>query len=204
MILQSLYSYYQRKPDLSREGFEWKEIPFVIELNKSGSVVQIEDTRTTDGKKKRAKSFLVPQAVKKASNIASNLLWGNAEYVVGWPDENKLVDRKSKGKEGDYKERLKEMQASFVEAIKDLPKETQVDEGVRAVLKFIDHFKAIDLKKYAEAWKEIATTNPNMTFRLQGDTGLVCQRPAVVHAVTEATNTHDADGSVLSPEKRRK
>lgn len=197
MILQSLYNYYQRKPDLPREGFEWKEIPFVIELNKSGSVVQIEDTRTTEGKKKRAKSFLVPQAVKKASNIASNLLWGNVEYVVGWPDEKKLADRKNKGKEEDYKERLKEMQSSFVQAIKDLPKETQADDGIRAVLKFIEHFSAIDLKKYQEAWKEIGTANPNMTFRLQGDTRLVCQRPAVVNAVVEAASVQGADGVCL-------
>lgn len=197
MILQSLYNYYQRKPDLPREGFEWKEIPFVIELNKSGSVVQIEDSRTTEGKKKRAKSFLVPQAVKKASNIASNLLWGNAEYVVGWPDEKKLADRKNKGKGEDYKERLKEMQSSFVQAIKDLPKETQADDGIYAVLKFIEHSSAIDLKRFEEAWKEISTSNPNMTFRLQGDTGLVCQRPAVVNAVAEATSAHDADGICL-------
>ncbi len=197
MILQSLYNYYQRKPDLPREGFEWKEIPFVIELNKSGSVVQIEDTRTTEGKKKRAKSFLVPQAVKKASNIASNLLWGNAEYVVGWPDEKKLADRKNKGKEEDYKERLKEMQSSFVQAIKDLPKETQADDGIRAVLKFIEHSSAIDLKRYEEAWKEISTANPNMTFRLQDNAGLVCQRPAVVNAVAEATSVQGADGVCL-------
>ncbi|MDH4185546.1 MAG: type I-C CRISPR-associated protein Cas8c/Csd1 [Nitrospira sp.] len=197
MILQSLYKYYQRKPDLPREGFEWKEIPFVIELNKNGSVVQIENTRPPEAKKARAKSFLVPQAVKKASNIASNLLWGNAEYVVGWPDEKKLADRKNKGKEGDYKERLKEMQSSFVKAIKDLPKETQADDGIRAVLKFIEHSSAIDLKRYEEAWNEISTANPNMTFRLQGDTGLVCQRPAVVNAVAEATSVHDADGICL-------
>jgi len=197
MILQSLYDYYQRKPDLPREGFEWKEIPFVIELSKNGSVVQIEKTRPAEAKKTRSKSFLVPQAVKKASNIVSNLLWGNAEYVVGWPDEQKLADRKTKGKEGDYKERLKEMQSSFVKAIKDLPEETQADDGIHAVLKFIEHFSAIDLKRYEEAWKEISTANPNMTFRLQGDTGLVCQRPAVVNAVAEATSVHDADGICL-------
>lgn len=197
MILQSLYNYYQRKPDLPREGFEWKEIPFVVELNKSGSVVQIEDTRTTEGKKRRAKSFLVPQAVKKASNIASNLLWGNAEYVVGWPDEKKLADRKNKGKEEDYKERLKEMQSSFVQAIKDLPKETQADDGIRAVLKFIDHSSAIDLKRYEEAWKEISTANPNMTFRLQGDTELICQRQAVIGAVSKTTAKETPDGVCL-------
>ena len=148
MILQSLYDYYQRKPDLPRDGFEWKEIPFIIELNKSGSVVQIEDTRTTEGKKKQAKAFLVPQAVKKASNIASNLLWGNVEYVIGWPDEKKLTERKSKGKDEDYQERLKEMHAAFADAIKGLPKGVQADDGVRAVLKFIDHRGVSELKKF--------------------------------------------------------
>lgn len=200
MILQSLYNYYQyyqRKPDLPREGFEWKEIPFVIELNKSGSVIQIEDTRTSDGKKKRAKSYLVPQAVKKASKVASNLLWGNAEYVVGWPDEKKLTDRKRKGKEEDYQDRLKEMQAAFVEAIKDLPKEVQADDGIRAVLKFIDRSEVSELKKYEGAWREIGSTNPNMTFRFQGDTELVCQRPAVVQSVTQSASKYNADGICL-------
>ena len=197
MILQSLYNYYQRKPDLPREGFEQKDIPFIIELNKNGSVVQIEDTRTTDGKKKRAKSFLVPQAVKKASNIASNLLWGNVEYVIGWPDEKKLADRKSKGKEGDYQERLKEMHAAFVKAIKDLPKGAQADNGICAVLKFIDRSGDAELERYGDVWKEIGSTNPNITFRLQGDTALVCQRPAVVQSVAQSANVHDVNGTCL-------
>lgn len=197
MILQSLYDYYQRKPDLPREGFEWKEIPFVIEVNRSGSVVQIEDTRIIEGKKKRAKAFLVPQAVKKASNIASNLLWGNAEYVVGWADEKKLADRKSKGKAADYQGRLKEMHVAFVQAIKTLPEEIKADEGIRAVLQFIDRSGVSALKKYGEAWKEIGSTNPNLTFRLQGDTDLVCQRPAVVQSITHSASKYDVDGTCL-------
>ena len=138
MILQALYDYYQRKRDLPREGFENKEIPFVIELNKSGSAVQIEDTRMSDGKRKRAKNYLIPQATKKSVNVAANILWGNAEYVLGLPDEKKLADKKSKRKEGDYGDRLNEMHAAFVDAIRALPESVQADEGVRAVLKFFD------------------------------------------------------------------
>lgn len=197
MILQSLYNYYQRKPDLPREGFEWKEIPFVIELNKNGSVVQIEDTRTTDGKKKRAKSYLVPQAVKKASNIASNLLWGNVEYVVGLPDEKKLADRKNKGKEGDYRERLKEMHETFIEAIKSLPSPCQIDAGVRAVCKFCEDTDLASLQQFGDTWKEVQASNSNMTFRLQGDTELVCQRQAVIDAVSKATAKETPDGVCL-------
>lgn len=197
MILQSLYNYYQRKPDLPREGFEWKEIPFVIEVNKNGSVVQIEDTRTTDGKKKRAKSYLVPQAVKKASNIASNLLWGNVEYVVGLPDEKKLAERKNKGKEKDYRERLKEMHETFIEAINSLPRPCQIDAGVQAVLKFCERTDPADLARFGDAWKDLQANNPNITFRLQGDTELVCQRQAVIDAVSKATAKATPDGVCL-------
>jgi len=46
MILQALCNYYERKPELPRLGFETKAIPFVIEINSAGQLVQIEDTRT--------------------------------------------------------------------------------------------------------------------------------------------------------------
>ena len=70
MILQALHDYYERKnadPEsgLAQPGFEWKEIPFVIEIDTQGKPVQIEDTREGEGKKKRARAFLVPQGVKK-------------------------------------------------------------------------------------------------------------------------------------------
>ena len=80
MILQALKENYDRKatdPDsgIAPAGWERKEIPFIIVLNRKGDFVQIEDTREGVGKKKRARSFVVPQAVKKTSGIAANLLW---------------------------------------------------------------------------------------------------------------------------------
>lgn len=197
MILQSLHHYYQRKSDLPREGFENKDISFVIELNKDGSVIQLEDTRTADGKRKRAKNYLIPQAAKKSVNVAANILWGNAEYVLGLPDEKKLAERRSKGKEGSYGDRLKEMHAAFVDAIKILPENVQADEGVRAVLRFLGRTSSTDLERFPEAWKDIKTTNPNMTFRLQGDLELVCQRLAIVEALTEAARVQNGEGFCL-------
>ncbi len=50
MILQALYDYYQRKAAdpgslIAPEGFEWKEIPFVIVIDRDGNFVALEDTR---------------------------------------------------------------------------------------------------------------------------------------------------------------
>jgi CRISPR-associated protein Csd1 len=74
MILQELVRYYERKANdpqtaLAPEGYEQKEIPFVIVLDASGHLLQVEDTRSGKGKKKRARSFLVPQSVKRGRNI---------------------------------------------------------------------------------------------------------------------------------------
>lgn len=86
MILQALNELYERKrsdPDPARRlppfGFEEKQIPFVIEIDATGRLVQIKDTRETVGKRKVGRTFLVPQGVKKTSGVAANLLWDTAE-----------------------------------------------------------------------------------------------------------------------------
>jgi CRISPR-associated protein Csd1 len=84
MILQALKGYYDRKaadPDsgIAPEGWEWKEIPFVVVLDNQGKFIQIEDCR--EGK--RGKRFLTPQGVKKTLGITANLLWDTANYALG-------------------------------------------------------------------------------------------------------------------------
>lgn len=168
MILQELVHYYERKaqdPDsaLAPEGFEQKEIPFVIVLDEAGGLVQIEDTRTLVGKKKRARSYLVPQGVKKTSGVAANLLWDNAEYVLG------VV---AKGKP----ERVIEQHAAFKARLTELPAN---DAGIIAISAFLANLPQ-DRLAQDPAWEEIVATNPNLTFQLLGDAELVCQRADVV------------------------
>lgn len=176
MILQALYDYYHRKaqdPDsaLAPAGFEYKEIPFILELREDGTLNQIEDTRFIENKKKRAKSERVPQGVKKTSGVAANLLWDNAEYVLG-------LDTKGKP------ERVKEQQTTFLEKIQALNL-AETDRGIQAVLQFLE---ALDLATFQQhpLWAEIEKTNPNLTFRLQGQTHLVCQSRAVQAAIANS------------------
>lgn len=188
MILQALNDYYQRKmfdPDPAKRlpvfGFEDKEIPFILELSADGQLVGIKDTRTVVGKKKIAARYLVPQGVKKTSGIAANLLWDNAEYVLGLPDAKKHADAEKKGKADDYAARLLDMHAEFKKQIASLPESAQTDDGIRAVLAFLDKGPAAAIAAHPAA-SEIADTNPTLSFRLVGDVDLVCQRPAVSSA----------------------
>ena len=187
MILQALYDYYQRKsasPDsaLAPAGFEYKEIPFILEINRDGQLVQIEDTRSGEGKKKRAKSERVPQGVKKTSGVAANLLWDNAEYVLG-------VDTKGKP------ERVKEQQAAFIARIQQLNFAEQ-DEGIAAVLAFLANLNT-DLLQQQPQWEDIKTTNPNLTFRLQGQLHLVCQSRKVQAALANSISNESVQGVCL-------
>ncbi len=190
MILQELVRYYDRKaqdPDPARRlptlGLEDKEIRFVIEITADGRVVQLRDTQRIEGKKRRSQSFLVPQGEKKTSGVKSNLLWDTAQYVVGLER-----DRKSKPE-------LTPREA-FRQRIDSLPDTARGDPGVRAVLAALDRADWSLLHAH-EAWREIAETNPVMTFRLSGDTELVCQRPAVVSAATVAARDEDASPSAM-------
>ncbi len=183
MILQELARYYERKANdpngaLAIEGFEKKEIPFVVILKNDGQFVQIEDTRTPDGKKARGRAFLVPQSVKRASNIAANLLWDTAEYVLG-------VDTKGKP------ERVVGQHAAFVTRLAELPPD---DCGVRAVRAFLADVPIAQLEK-SPSWEEIRTANPNLSFRLASDTELVCERAGIVAALQASTGDTDAQTS---------
>ncbi|WP_312262732.1 type I-C CRISPR-associated protein Cas8c/Csd1 [Candidatus Igneacidithiobacillus taiwanensis] len=189
MILQALDAYYRRKqndPDPSERlpafGLEEKEIPFVLEIDQDGKLLNIADTRSAEGKKKVGQRFLVPQGVKKTSGIAANLLWDTAEYVLG-------LD--ARGNPG----RVAEQHAAFRACIEALPDDVRNDEGIRAVLAFLDTFRLESIASFA-ALEDIKASNPNISFRLHGDIELVCQRPAVIAAATH--QTEDApDGMCL-------
>ena len=144
MILQALSDYYRRKcddPDPAQHlplfGLEQKEIPFILEITAEGELLQLRDTRELQGKKKVGRFFKVPIGIKKTSGVAANLLWDNAEYVLGIPDAKKLEDSKEKDKEGEYRERLKQMQAAFLAKIQALSATALQDTGIIAVLKFL-------------------------------------------------------------------
>lgn len=176
MILQALNEYYERKSttnELAPDGFERKEIPFILVLDAEGLLVQIDDTRRLDGKKKVARAFLVPQTVKRASGIAANLLWDTTEYVLG------VV------RDGGKPERVAEQHAAFEARLAALP--ASDDAGLLAIRRFLETLDIARVKS-DPLWTEIAAMNPFVSFRLTTDSAdmLICQRTDVVAAIRAA------------------
>lgn len=179
MILQALNDYYQRKTrlpgsDLAPPGFEHKPIPYLVVLTANGAFAALEDTREGEGKKKVAKTFCVPQTVKRSSGVAANLLWDNPGYLFG-------VDAKGKP------ERAREQHQAFVSAIQERFSESG-DPGIRAVRAFLERGKFEEI--FADPlWPEILESGANLTFRLEGDPWPVCEREAVTAALSSGVPT---------------
>jgi len=186
MILQSLNAYYYRKCDspdpaerLPQFGMEQKDIPFLLEIAPDGTLVQLIDTRTpVMHGKKLAKSFRVPEGVKKTAGVAANLLWDTVEYVLGIDTRGDPV-------------RVADQHAKFLARIEALPVEAQVDLGVKAVRNFYRQFTPLQLEVQA-TWPQALDVNAVLTFRLLGDVDLVCQRPAVIQAILNSVNNTEA------------
>lgn len=185
MILQTLTDYYHRKCDdpdpaqrLPMFGLEQKEIPFLLEINAEGELLQLRDTRELQGKKKVARVFRVPLGIKKTSGVVANLLWDTLEYVLG-------VDTKGKP------ERVAEQHAAFRARIAALPVSAREDAGIQAVARFLKHIDLAQLERQP-AWADALETNAVLSFRLQGDLDLVCQRSAVVNAALNVSTDEDA------------
>lgn len=175
MILQALKEYYDRKAadpesDIAPKGWERKEIPFIVVLDTNGRLIQIEDTREGDGKKKRARSFLVPQAVKKTSGIAANLLWDVAGYVFG-------VDTKGNS------ERAVKQKKAFIDHLK---KELGDIEIVQSVIRFLENVTMNRLQQES-SWKEIFESNAILSFRIDSDMGLVCRHPEIIAKLSSSS-----------------
>ena len=69
MILQALKEYYDRKaadPEsgIAPLGWELKEIPYLIVLDREGRLVNVEDTQEKIGKKLRARKGAKPVDVE--------------------------------------------------------------------------------------------------------------------------------------------
>ena len=181
MILHALYDYYRRKaadPDPARRlpafGLEDKPIPFIIELSEEGKPLGIVDTRQIEAKKKVARRYLVPKGIKRAINISANLLWDTAEYTLG-------VDTRGNP------ERVVKQHAAFRQRLAQLPESARTDAGLRALEAFYAQGGAA-LLHADPAWPEIVESNPNITFRLFGESDLICQRPAVASAIGMASD----------------
>jgi CRISPR-associated protein Csd1 len=132
MILQALKSYYDRA-NLAPPGWEYKEIPFVIVLDREGNFVRLEN-KTSD-ENRRGKPILVPQSEIRSGKNAwqkTNLLWDHYGFILGQPK------RKPNGELDplDSPDKARKQLGAFVARINALASSYPDSAGLNAVRQF--------------------------------------------------------------------
>jgi CRISPR-associated protein Csd1 len=172
MILQRLVEYYDRlvqsgSAEVPTKGFQKKEIPFVIVLDRQGRFKGLDDTRTGEGRVRRGRVFEVPHEVKRSGKNAwqaSNLLWDNVAYVLGYSaDDAEAAKRKHK---------------VFINKLKDSFPDPDFDIGIKVILSFLEKGDFSGIYNHP-TWKDLEKSAGNLSFRLEGDQQLICQREAI-------------------------
>jgi len=204
MILQALNEYYERKisdPEstIAPIGFELKEIPFLIIIDRSGHVKSLKDTRDKVNGGLSPKKFIVPKSTGSSGSAAwktSYLLWDHWGYVLGWPKGNAKKDRvrrndllknvieNSPVNEIEVLERLKEFEGekvlnqglsaeettALLELLNTIPS-SQVDKSITDLAKNLEGLKKalIDSRKQLQSFK---SRIENLPLILQEDEGV--------------------------------
>ena len=187
MILHALTQYYQRKAEsdggVAPEGFENKEIPFIIVIDKQGKFIQLEDTRELKNKKKVARTFLVPKGLGRSGSKSyevSNLLWDHYGYVLAYAGE--------KGQEQADKQH-----ASFTAKVNELKQVLPDEAGVTAVAAFLSSAEEKSKVMQATNWVECAKVKGcNLSFRLVEEAvDLVCQSKMVQDYLSVSSDNNE-------------
>lgn len=189
MILNALRDYYQRKTalgELAPEGYEFRNIPFVIVLSKEGKFVQLIGTRVTKDEAaagKNDKLYLIPKGVSRTGKAAyknPNCLWDSEGYVLGVAVHG---EKDSESKKANDQEKADNQHAYFCRLVDDLIAETG-DEELMPVQAFLGSQEEKAKVQTCPEWADVLkAASKNLTFKIVGENHLVCQSKAAKHWV---------------------
>ena len=169
MILKALYDYYQRCDNLPRYGMEFKEIGFLLVIDKDGKFIRFEDRRID---KKRAQQFLVKKSVSRSSNLKANYLYDNSAYVFGYSNKGEANDKRCF--------------ETFKACVESIHKVHYDNDDIKAIYSFYqnDRESIIDELKQDQLWEEIEK-NLNkkfsfFSFLIEGDTQIVAEKTHLI------------------------
>lgn len=194
MILQALYGYYERKPELPSEGWIAKEIDFVAVVDAQGNCLALNPMIEKVGKRWIGKTYEVPaigpQALKHSmAGDDPNLLWDNVSFALGY------------GKHGERKAKCfrRELRNWFRSKVDD-----RAMLGVRRFLVRIARYP-VELEKLLNASnlqrpevRKLLEGGGTVSFRFSEDAdSLIAHRPAIRSLVGLKQDAKESPGACL-------
>lgn len=192
MILQALYDYYQRKaadPDsnIAPRGLEWRDIPFIIVIDKEGNFINLEDTRSGEGRQIRAKRFLITKNQHLTGINAwtvSNIFWDHWGFVLAYPKEDtekaKIDAKKQNG--------------SFISSVKQLSEKYSDNDEFAAVSMFFNQEDQVKMVFEHENWRFCSKIiNCNLSFRLIGEEAIVAENNDLLLEIERSNESDEGE-----------
>lgn len=175
MILKALYDYYQRSgEEVAPLGLEYKQIGFIIVLDKDGHFLRFEDRRLD---KKSAQQFLVMKSVGRSSAPVANYLYDNSQYVFGYSDKG---DLDSMRKYFDtFKSKVAEIYGMYPE-----------NKAIQAVFAFYQQEPSamVEAMQQDALWDDFAKNlnkkYSTFSFLIDGDTEIVASKRDLMNLAT--------------------
>lgn len=185
MILKALYDYYQRCENMAPTGMEYKEIAFLIVIDRNGEFVRI-DNKLIDNK--NGSIYLVHKTVgRSGAKRVANLLWDNSSYVLGFSKANLPVnetgwdEEKKRNKRNEReKEQLKNIKnfRTFLFKIDELTSMNPDNEEIKAISLFYKKSREDILQElsFCPEWTSFCKNiNKNISFLIDGETEIVAE-----------------------------
>lgn len=177
MILKALYDYYHRCEDLPRIGLAFKEIGFLIVIDKEGNFKKFEDRRIDN---QHAHSFLVKKSVGRSSAPVANYLYDNCAYVLGYSDKSSA----------------EKYYNTFKKKITDIYNSAQTNCDINAVFKFYQqdiktiHSKIQQDPLWADIKRNLNKKYSVFSFLIEGDTKIIAEKEEL-HDLLDINNTNN-------------
>lgn len=181
MILKALYDYYNRSVDLAPEGFEKKEIHFIIVIDENGQLINIEDRRID---KKRSQPFLVIKC--SHTNAVTPLIWyDNLMYALNYIDPEKVKKQETAIEKANTKH------LAFVAKCNALAKKYPSCKIFNAVTLFYKN-DGIEQVKELPIWSEMTKkATANVSFLLNGDKTIAACIPELINEIKKEPSSID-------------
>lgn len=197
MVLQALNEHYQilsadPESGVAPLGYSATGVSFALNLSMKGELLDIYPLfeQVQRGKKtfETPLRMIVPEQVKRASNIVANFLCDNSTYVLGLSDKN----------EGDLQYVQKRFEA-FRQFHCDLLTGADCPEAI-AILAFLNSYHPQTGREHPviAAHLEELLKGGNLVFKLEGESGYLHQNPKIRRIwETYKTKTNGVVGQCL-------
>lgn len=188
MILKALYDYYHRCGNLAEQGFENKEISFIIVVDEDGNLFDVEDFRR-DGNK-HGTPFLVVKGVRSGTTPKPYLFWDNVEYTCNYvapkpkirPEEQEELYRKASLKHNALAEKFKTISAKHPDI-----------KALKAVCRFYENGGLEALYSHP-MWQEIIKKpTVNISYRLAGEKNIAAEEKCLKDEIEGLSGDNDSE-----------